>query len=77
MHKLIRKGKFEHSHTSFTNLQRGFPAHLRGKVKEMSKELLREGVLILKQTNYGRQVSINLEKKERILEYIDEFFAMD
>lgn len=77
LHKLTRKGKFEHSHTAFDYLQRGFPPDLRGRVKEMSQELIREGILFLKKTTYGKQVSINLDKKEEVMGYIDEFLRME
>ena len=73
LHKLTRKGKFEHSHTALENLAKSFPPELRGLAKEMSEELIREGILHLKKTSYGQQVSINLDKKEKVMEYIDEF----
>ncbi len=76
LHKLTRKGKFEHSHTALDNLQKGFPSELRGIIKEMSQELVKEGVLHLKNTSYGKQVSINLDKKKLIMGYIDEFLKM-
>ena len=57
LHKLTRKGKFEHSHTALDNLQKGFPAELRGRVKELALELIREGLPHLKKTAYGKQVS--------------------
>jgi len=57
LHKLTRKGKFEHSHTALDHLQNGFPPELKGKAKEMSQELIREGILYLKKTSYGKQVS--------------------
>ena len=77
MHKLTRKGKFEHSHTALDNLQKGFPPELKGRTKEMSEDLIREGILHLKKTGYGRQVSINVEMKERVMKYIDEFLRME
>ena len=77
LHKLTRKGKFEHSHTAFDNLQKGFPPEIKGRAKEMSEELIREGILHFKKTSYGKQVSINIEKKEEIIEYIDEFLKME
>src|SRR3989338_8929905 len=73
LHKLTRKGKFEHSHTAIENLQKSFPADLRGKAKSMTEEMIKEGILHLKKTNYGNQISINVEMKERIMTYIDEF----
>lgn len=77
LHKLTRKGKFEHSHTALENLVKGFPSELRGRAKEMSQELIKESILHLKKTSYGKQVSINLEMKERIMQYIDEFLSSD
>ena len=77
LHKLTRKGKFEHSHTALDNLQKGFPPDLKGRAKSMSQELIKEGILHLKKTSYGKQISINLDKKEKIMEYIDEFLKME
>ena len=77
LHKLTRKGKFEHSHTALENLPKSFPPELKGKAKEMSEELIKEGILYLKKTNYGNQVSINLDKREKIMEYVDEFLRME
>ena len=77
LHKLTRRGKFEHSHTALGNLAKGFPTDLRGKAKEMSQELIKEGILHLKKTGYGKQVSINLEMKEKIMQYIDEFLKAE
>lgn len=76
LHKLTRKGKFEHSHTALDNLQKGFPPDLRGRAKDMSQELIKERIVYLKKTSYGKQVSINLEMKDKIMEYIDEFLRM-
>jgi hypothetical protein len=73
LHKLTRMGKFIHSHTAVENLQKGFPSDLRGKAKEMIKELRKEGILIIKPTSYGEQVSINLEMNEKIIYYISIF----
>ena len=77
LHKLTRKGKFEHSHTALDNLAKGFPPDMRGRAKNMSQELLKEGILHLKKTSYGKQVSINIENKEKIMKYIDEFLRME
>ncbi|MBS3097501.1 hypothetical protein J4209_01750 [Candidatus Woesearchaeota archaeon] len=73
LHKLIRLGKFRHSHTAVDNLPKGFPKEIRGKVKEMVDELKKEQILFIKPTSYGEEVSINTEKRERIMHYIDVF----
>ena len=73
LHKLTRMGKFQHSHTSIDNLPKGFPSDIRGKVKDLVKELKKEGILISKPTSYGEEVSINVEMKEKIMYYIEIF----
>ena len=77
LHKLTRKGKFEHSHTALENLPKSFPPELKGRAKDASQELIKEGILYLKKTNYGKQVSINPDKKDKIMEYIGEFLRME
>ena len=76
LHKLVRFGKFEHSHTAIEHLQKGFPGHLIGKVKENIDELRKEGILLMKPTNYGMQVSINVEMTDRVMEYINVFLKL-
>ncbi|MFH1638404.1 MAG: hypothetical protein ABIB71_08315 [Candidatus Woesearchaeota archaeon] len=73
LHKLTRLGKFKHSHTSIDNLPKGFPKDLRGEVKALIEELIQEGIFFVKPTAYGKEVSINAEKKERIMYYIGKF----
>ena len=77
LHKLTRKGKFEHSHTALDNLQKEFSPDRKGRAKELSEELIKEGILHLKKTGYGKQISINVEKKEKIMEYIDAFLRRE
>ena len=67
LHKLTRQGKFEHSHTAIENLQKGFSKEMVWKVKELIKELKKEGLLLTKPTGYGEHVSINLDKKEIVM----------
>ncbi len=77
LHKLSRMGKFAHSHTSIDNLPKGFPSDIRGRVKDTVERLVKEGIFFLKPTSYGREVSINPEKKERILYYIGKFLEKE
>ena len=64
--KLVYMGKWEGNHTSFDNLPKGFPKHLRGEVKKVAKELIKTGLLLSKPTSYGVQVSLNVKLKEEI-----------
>ncbi len=77
LHKLTRMGKFSHSHTSIDNLPKGFPPEIRGRVKDMGKELKKEGILLSKPTSYGEEVSINSKMREKILYYINKFLQKE
>ena len=77
LHKMSRMGKFNHSHTSIDNLQKGFPVEIRGRVKDTAKELKKEGILLSKPTSYGEEVSINSAYKDKIMYYINKFLMMD
>ncbi len=77
LHKLTRMGKFEHSHTAIENLQKGFPKDITGRVKDTIKELKKEQILIPKFTSYGEHTSINIEKNDRVMKYIEIFLKKE
>jgi hypothetical protein len=70
--KLRRRGNWGNSHTAFDDLPRGFPKDLRGSVKEIADELVKEGLLQDKPTGYGRHVSLNPQRKAEIDRIIEE-----
>ncbi|HLC74849.1 MAG TPA: hypothetical protein VJH88_03255 [Candidatus Nanoarchaeia archaeon] len=69
--KLAYMGKWGGSHTSFDNLPKGFPGHLRGDVKKVAEQLIKENILLVKPTSYGREVSLNPASKAEIEEMIN------
>jgi hypothetical protein len=69
LNRLLRLRKVEHSHTAIEHLQKGFPKDMAGRVKALVQELVKEGLLHVKQTSYGVQVSINIEKSEHVNAY--------
>ena len=73
LHKLVRFGRFEASHTAMENLQKGFPKDLAGRAKDMIKEIKKEGIITPKKTSYGEQKSINLGKKGKIMGNVEIF----
>ncbi len=75
LHKMSRLGKFQASHTAIENLHKGFPGHEIGRVKRIVEQMKREGLLILKPTSYGEQVSINLKKRDEVLRLISIFLG--
>ncbi len=77
LHKLTRLGKFKHSHTSIDNLPKGFPGELRGRIKILINELKKEGLLFSKPTAYGEEISVNTNKIDKIMEYIEIFMKKE
>jgi hypothetical protein len=73
LRKLVRHRFWQHKHTSIHNLPKGLPDYLRSR-KEMKKvieELLKKGFLLSKPTNYGLEVSLNIQKKKEIEDFIE------
>ena len=74
LYKLVRMGKWEHAHTSIDNLIKGFPKHKRGDVRKLIPKLIQRGFLHVKPTAYGREVSLNIERKKEIEELVARYF---
>ena len=68
LRKLARHRIWMHKHTSIHNLPKGLPDYLRSKkeVKSVIEDLLKRKILLAKPTNYGLEVSLNIEKKAEI-----------
>jgi len=73
LRKLVRHRMWLHKHTSIHNLQKGLPDYLRSSksVKKVIEELLKKGLLLSKPTNYGLEVSLNMQKKKEIEDFIE------
>lgn len=72
LRKLARHRVWMHKHTSIHNLSKGLPDYLRSKreVRQVIDELLKQRFLLSKPTNYGLEVSLNIEKKREIEDFI-------
>jgi hypothetical protein len=69
--KLARHGLWAAKHTSFDNIPKGAPQHMRGKIKEAAEQLIKDGYLIQKPTGYGLEVSLNFSRKNEIFDIIE------
>ena len=76
LHKLAKKRKWGESHTAFENVAKGVPPHLKGKLKELAEELIKEGFITPKPTGYGLHISLNVAKSEEIKSIIKNYFEM-
>lgn len=76
LHRLAKKRKWGESHTAFENVAKGVPSHLKGKLKDLAEELIKEGFIIKKPTGYGLQISLNVERSEEIKWRIKKYFDL-
>lgn len=74
LRKMVRHRIWMHKHTSIHNLPKGLPDYLRSnkEVKKAIEEMLKQKLLLAKPTNYGLEVSLNIEKKKEIEDFIEK-----
>jgi hypothetical protein len=49
---------------------------LADQIKEVSKELIKEGLILVKPTHYGLEVSLNPKEKKKIVEIISKYYRI-
>lgn len=75
LHALARKRKWGESHTPLTNIVKWVVIRRNGKrVKKLIKELRKEGLVNIKPTHYGEEISLNFYQKEKTIEIIKKYF---
>lgn len=77
--KLHKRGNWGASHTAFDNIKKGFNERDLGKQgtrlrDRIAKDLVREGLIIIKPTHYGMQVSLNPRQNEKIISIMKPYF---
>ena len=69
--KLYANQAFSKGHLLFERLTSGIPSHLKGFVKEVLDDLIKEElVLLYGKTNYGDAYQLNIKKLKEIEEII-------
>ncbi len=71
--KLSRHGWWKAKHTSFDNVPKGAPSHMRDKIKEAAKQLIKDGFINQKPTSYGLEISLNFDRKNEIFQIIENW----
>jgi hypothetical protein len=74
---LARHRKWGESHTAYENMTKQFRSQSLGKegmkmADKMAGELIREGFVLKKPTNYGLHVSLNPRKSQEIKKMIKD-----
>ena len=77
LYKLFLRRCWGGKHTSFENLKKGFKEKELGKgvlkrINDSGKALIRLGLLTVKPTNYGLEVSLNPHMKDEIIRKIQK-----
>ena len=72
--KLFDQRCWMHKHFSINNIPKGLPPHARDSriIKKAVDELIRLNWLLAKPTHYGLELSLNIDKKKEIEEYIEK-----
>lgn len=72
--KLVEHRYWQHKHTSIHNLPEGLPSYLRNSkyVSRAINELIKKKFLLAKPTNYGLELSLNIKRRQEILEFIEK-----
>ena len=77
--KLHKRGNWGACHTAFDNIMKGFNERDLGKqgtkwTDKIAKDLVREGLIVIKPTHYGMQVSLNPRQNEKIISMMKPYF---
>ena len=70
--RLYRRRYIGGKHTDVKNLRKGFSKDKYDIVNEVIDELIREGLLLVKPTHYGKHVSLNPIRLSEIRELIEK-----
>ena len=76
LYHLKRKRVIGGVHTPFDTLRRGFPSHLGRDIKDIAKELIKDGFLVPKPTLNGLHVSLNRKRLNEIDEFIKRILGI-
>ena len=72
LYKLIRRNKWNASHTPVELLQWGIPVELRGRAKALVEMLIKKNWLIVKKTGHGDDVYLNVNHADEIKEFVNK-----
>jgi len=72
--KLFDQRCWMNKHFNINNLPQGLPPHARDSriIKKSINDLIKCNWLLSKPTHYGLELSLNIEKKKEIEEYIEQ-----
>lgn len=75
LNKMKRKRFIGGKHTDIKNIRKGAPPELCSRIDDCLKELIKNSFVILKITEYGKQVSLNPKLIKEINEFIQKYYT--
>lgn len=75
--KLVRKRKWGESHIPLDKAKRLVPSHLRGDAERTIRSLIKEGLIFIKPTHYGEEISLNPNQSETIYSIVKKYFSVE
>jgi len=70
LYHLRRKKVIGGVHTPFDTVTKGFPSHIGKDVKKITEELIKQGYILKKITNYGLHIKLNKDRLKEIEDLI-------
>ena len=72
--KLFDQKRWMNTHFNINNLPQGLPPHKRDSriIKKAVDDLIKNEWLLSKPTHYGLELSLNIDKKKEIEDYIEK-----
>lgn len=77
LNKMKRRRFIGGRHTDIKNIRKGAPQQFYSEIDDLLKELIKDGLVILKITEYGRHVSLNSKLMEEINEFIQKYYTKE
>lgn len=72
LNKLARRRCWHNKHTSFENtIKKGFKPKYHNKLKKITRELIKENILLNWHTAYGERISLNHKRSQEIKRIIE------
>jgi len=75
LNKMKRKRWIGGRHTDVKNIRKGVPPNFYVQIDDLVKELIKEGIIILKVTEYGKHVSLNPRLMKEINEFVQRHYT--
>lgn len=75
LNKLKRHRYIGGKHTDIRNIRKGAPPEFYSEIDDATKELIRDGIVVVKITAYGKHVSLNPRLMKEINEFIQKNYT--